>query len=89
VVQREWSTTPSSATIASGSVSVDVVNIGEDPHDLAIRDASGHVVFNTADVAAGAVDSETVGLAPGTYTFFCALSGHESLGMHATVTVAP
>ena len=60
---------------------------GPTPHNFNVRDASGTVLLSTKDLHAGDSTSVSGQLAPGTYTFFCAFPGHESLGMHGTLTV--
>ena len=79
---------PALTTVPSNVV-FNVHSTGPTPHNFNVRDASGKVVLSSHDLRAG--DSETVAgqLAPGTYTFFCAFPGHESLGMHGTLTVTP
>lgn len=79
---------PSELEVAGGSVTVEVTNDGPTPHNLSVRDDGGEVVLATADLSAG--ESETISgkLAPGDYTIFCSLAGHESLGMTGTLTVS-
>lgn len=71
-----------------GSVSLAVTNAGPTVHNIAIRDAAGAVVATTRDLKPG--ESETIAprLAAGTYTLFCSLPGHESLGIKGTLTVS-
>lgn len=71
----------------TGKVVLAVTNAGPTIHDLTIRDSSGKVLGETADLAAGASETLTVDLPAGTYTIFCALPGHESLGIKGTLTV--
>jgi plastocyanin len=88
---REFSITLSRPAVAAGTAIVQLVNAGQDAHDLHVRPAAGG-----ADVLAiGAVDpqvgdtvaSGSATLAAGTYTLYCSLPGHEQAGMHATLTV--
>jgi plastocyanin len=72
----------------SGPVALAVTNAGPTVHDLSIRDAAGTVLGETSDLKAGASETLTVDLPAGTYTIFCSLPGHESLGIKGTLTVS-
>ena len=65
-----------------------VVNEGKTPHNLAIRDSAGKVIAKTKDLNPGQAENLKFSAAAGTYTVFCALAGHESLGMKGTDTVS-
>jgi uncharacterized cupredoxin-like copper-binding protein len=88
VTAREFSLTLSHPSVAAGSVIIELVDLGQDAHDVHIRPAAGG-----ADVAAlptvqpGAHYDQLVTLAPGAYTVYCAMSGHEMRGMTAALTV--
>lgn len=71
----------------TGEVALAVTNAGPTVHDLTIRDSSGKVLGETADLTAGASETLTVDLPAGAYVIFCALPGHESLGIKGTLTV--
>ena len=71
----------------TGEVALAVTNAGPTIHDLTIRDSSGKVLGETADLTAGASETLTVDIPAGRYVIFCALPGHESLGIKGTLTV--
>ncbi|HUQ77896.1 MAG TPA: cupredoxin domain-containing protein [Patescibacteria group bacterium] len=71
----------------TGTVALAVTNAGPTVHDLTIRDSSGKVLGETADLTAGASETLTVDLPAGKYVIFCSLPGHESLGIKGTLTV--
>lgn len=79
---------PSDLTAAGPAISVDVTNDGPTPHNFSVRTASGEVLLATEDLAVGATETLTGTLEPGDYIIFCALAGHESLGMSGTLTVS-
>jgi plastocyanin len=88
VIAKEYSFTLSRAEVPAGNVIVELVNGGEDPHNL-------HLLETAADSEAGAFPNTAPGvhedlelnLRAGTYTLFCSLPGHEAKGMKATLTV--
>jgi plastocyanin len=86
VDEKEYSLTPSYLKLAAGTIEVNVTNFGMDDHDLSIRVGSG-APLKTVAVAAGKTEVFDVTLAAGTYTFYCSLADHETLGMKQTVTV--
>ena len=71
----------------TGEVVLAVTNAGPTVHDLTIRDDSGKILGETADLTAGASETLTVSIPAGKYTIFCSLPGHESLGIKGTLTV--
>jgi plastocyanin len=78
---------PAELEVTGPTVTIAVTNDGPTPHNLTVRDAAGDVIIGTDDLGVG--ESETISgeLEPGDYTIFCALAGHESLGMSGTLTV--
>jgi plastocyanin len=88
VSAKEFSFTLSHPSAAAGPIIVELVNAGQDEHNLHIRPAAGG-----ADVASfpttlpGRHIDEQFNLAPGTYTLYCGIPAHEELGMKATFTV--
>jgi plastocyanin len=86
---REFSVQLSRPAIAAGSVILELVNGGEDPHDLHVRPAAGGADVLTVDRTDpfGGVTDASGTLTAGSYTLYCSLPGHEAAGMHATLTV--
>ena len=78
---------PAEVEISGSTVTISVTNDGPTPHNLTVRDAAGDVVVGTEDLSVGDSETITAELEPGDYIFFCALPGHESLGMSGTLTV--
>ena len=68
-------------------MTISVTNDGPTPHNLTVRDVDGTVLAGTDDLSVGSGEAITAELEPGEYTIFCALAGHESLGMSGTLTV--
>lgn len=71
-------------TLESGStVTFDVVNDGQLPHDLAIQDGPATPVLATGETAS--ITYEPSG--PGQVYLVCTVPGHEAAGMHLTLPV--
>jgi hypothetical protein len=89
VTAREWTLQLSRPSIAAGAVILQLVNRGEDPHDLHARPAGGGADLLTIGQTDGfGTVADTSGTLPaGSYTLYCSLPGHEAAGMHATLTV--
>jgi plastocyanin len=85
---REWSITLSRPTVGAGALILQLVNRGEDAHDLHLRPAaSGPDLLAIASTEPGTVADVSGTLAAGAYTLYCSLPGHEAAGMKATLTV--
>jgi plastocyanin len=85
---REFTLQLSRPSLVAGPVVLELVNRGEDPHDLHVRPAAGGAdVLAIGRTDASGVADATGTLAAGTYTLYCSLPGHEAAGMHATLTV--
>jgi uncharacterized cupredoxin-like copper-binding protein len=71
-----------SATAKAGKVTVESKNDASVPHNIAIKGGpSGPIV------SGGGVSKITATLKSGSYTFYCAVPGHEQAGMKGTLTV--
>lgn len=86
VTVLDFTLDPKDVTV-EGTVSLAVTNDGPTVHNVAIRDGSDAVVGTTTDLKTGESETLTVDLPAGTYTLFCSLPGHESLGITGTLTV--
>lgn len=75
-----------SAETTAGTVAVNFDNPASLSHDVVIEDESGSEVGRT-DLISGSSTSTSVDLQPGTYTYYCSVSGHRGAGMEGTLTV--
>lgn len=73
-------------TVRAGNAIIEVRNSGPTPHQLTVRGPSDTAVGATAVLNPGSRTTLSVMLPPGTYSYFCALPGHASLGMMGTFT---
>jgi uncharacterized cupredoxin-like copper-binding protein len=87
ITERDFKFDTPDVTVKGEAVSLAVTNAGPTVHDLTIRDDAGKVLGETEDLKPGASETLSVQLAAGTYTIFCSLPGHESLGLKGTLTV--
>ena len=69
----------------AGTVTITMANPSALPHNVAIKgngvDVKGEIVNS------GGTSTVSADLAPGTYTFYCSVPGHEQGGMTGTLTV--
>jgi hypothetical protein len=89
VSAREWSLTLSRPLVGAGSVTVELRNVGEDPHNLVVSpdDGSHAQLAEWAETGPGGYLRRTVALPAGRYLLFCSLEGHEAAGMSARLRV--
>ena len=93
----EWGFEPGAITLRQGEeVRIVLVNDGKILHNLKVDDLAVDVTgAGDADgLFVGAEKGEEgtlvfVPQASGSFTFYCAISGHRRLGMEGTLTVAP
>lgn len=86
---QPYSLYPSHNPVAAGHVQFNVYNFGQDDHNFAIFDSSGHLLA-TATVPAGHPDGAvavSAKLPAGSYRLECTLPGHAALGMRASLSV--
>jgi plastocyanin len=76
----------SRASLTAGSAIVEQYNAGSDPHNL-ILEKDGHAAFAYPTLDPGGDQKQTVTLTRGTWTLYCSLLDHRSLGMQASLTV--
>jgi manganese oxidase len=83
VMLSEFAVDLSPATVPSGHVSVDVMNMGAMDHDLTLE--GGPTTGTMAASTNGTLDLGE--LTPGSYTLLCSIAGHQGSGMETTLTV--
>jgi hypothetical protein len=84
----EFSYSLSRPWVRSGPAIVQLVNYGEDEHDLALRRrAPGARTFRLGTTRPGTVRDLELRLAPGRYALWCTLADHRARGMRATLRV--
>jgi hypothetical protein len=91
VVAREFALSLSRTRIRSGPALVELVNFGEDDHDLRLRrlGRGWTRAWRTPKVLPGERYLLETSLRPGRYRLWCSLADHRERGMEATLTVLP
>jgi hypothetical protein len=85
---REFTITLSRRTLPAGQVSIELANMGQDPHDLRVERADAPATgFSFSLARPGTRSSRKLELAPGEWKLYCTLEGHAAMGMSTTVTV--
>jgi hypothetical protein len=87
VVAQEFRYSLSRTKVKAGLVIVELVNRGQDTHDLDIRRIGGTRIIRFPSVQPGQVFDRELRLAPGRYLLWCAIPDHRERGMHAVLRV--
>jgi hypothetical protein len=83
----EFSLVLSRSSIPSGPAIVELVNYGEDDHDLALRRVGGTRTYRIGIVHPGKTAALDSRLRAGRFAVWCTLSDHRARGMRATLRV--
>ena len=88
VTSSEFEFVLSRAKLRQGRAIVELVNLGEDPHDLALRRIATRArTYRTPEVLPGEDRSISMRLYRGRYQLWCTIGDHRARGMRATLTV--
>ncbi len=83
----EWGFSLSRTRVPAGKVVLELVNDGQDEHNLNAAPEEGPLAGAIEDTPAKGVRDLTLEMSRGSYTLFCSLPTHEQKGMKATLTV--
>ena len=83
----EWGLAMSRQSVRAGSLTIQLVNRGEDGHDLRIRRVGGTGSRGVGEVRPGGMAQFRLKVRRGTYRLWCSLPGHRRAGMKATLGV--
>ena len=90
VTATEFRLALSRTSLRAGAAIIQLYNLGEDDHDLALRRiGSGAVTRRIATTGPGMTRDVEVRLRPGSYRLWCTLLDHRARGMRATLAVKP
>jgi plastocyanin len=87
VVAREYSFVLSRLRVKAGPAIVELVNDGQDAHDLRLQRHGALHIAGIGTVPAGGHADLSLRLLPGRYSLWCSLANHRALGMSATLVV--
>jgi hypothetical protein len=87
VSASEFRLTLSRPSIRRGPAIIELVNYGEDDHDLALRRVGGNRTYRIALVHPGKIGELDARLRAGRYAMWCTLADHRARGMRATLLV--
>ena len=88
VTSSEFDFVLSRVKLRQGRAIIQLVNLGEDPHDLALRRiAKGARTYTTKSVRPEGVTNISFRLYPGRYQLWCTIGDHRTRGMRAILTV--
>ena len=87
VVAQEFSYSLSRRKVKAGKVIIELVNRGQDTHDLDLERVGGTHVIRFPNVDPGHYVDKMLTLKPGTYHLWCAIADHSERGMQATLRV--
>ena len=88
VAADEFSLVLSRQRVRPGPALIELVNFGEDSHDLYLRRlARGAKTFRIRAVRPGARAELELVLRPGRYRLWCSVADHHAHGMEATLVV--
>jgi plastocyanin len=74
-------------SVRQGPVLIQLVNYGEDEHDLYVHRIGGTRTFRVRTILPGERATLSIRLLPGRYRLWCAVSDHRARGMRATLRV--
>lgn len=74
-------------SVRQGPALIELVNYGEDEHDLMVQRVGGTKRWRVAKILPGERATLSLRLRPGRYRLWCAVADHRSRGMRATLRV--
>jgi hypothetical protein len=74
-------------SVRQGVALIELVNYGDDEHDLMLRRVGGTKTWTVRKLLPGSRATLSVRLRPGTYRLWCAVADHSGRGMRATLRV--
>jgi plastocyanin len=89
VVAMEFYYNLSRHSVSAGPAIVQLVDFGQDPHDLRMERIGGTRVYGTPIIQPGTLYNLKLDLLPGTYELWCSVANHRALGMEAKLVVTP
>jgi hypothetical protein len=76
-------------SVRQGPALIELVNFGEDEHDLMIKRVGGTRSWRLAKILPSERSTLSIRLRPGVYRLWCEVGDHRVRGMRATLRVRP
>ena len=89
VVAVEFHYRLSRVRIPAGPARIELVNFGQDEHDLRLQRVGGTAVYQLPKTLPGERRILTLRLKPGLYRLSCSMADHADRGMRANLRVVP
>jgi hypothetical protein len=89
VTASEFQYVLSRPNVGTGNVTIELDNVGEDPHNLNLQLNGSGPVHSIPDVDPDSRLTRTFPLTAGSWRMWCSLLDHDALGMNATLVVDP
>jgi len=89
VSAREYSYSLSRQSVRAGKAVIQLVNYGQDPHDLRVQRVGARHIAGTPIVQAGDRYDLVTKLAAGRYLLWCSVADDRARGMRALLVVRP
>lgn len=86
-VADEFHYSLSRSRVPAGRVTIELVNFGEDPHNLKLKRVGGTRVHTVGETLPGARTTKTFRLRHGRFKYWCSVADHKALGMKGTLRV--
>ena len=87
VTAKEFYFVLSRTHVKAGPAIIELVNYGEDPHDLMIQRVGAKHIAGIPEVQPDDFVDLNINLVPGTYNLWCSIANHRQLGMQAKIVV--
>ena len=87
IVARDFSYSLSRVQLRSGTAVVELMNLGQDAHDLRLQRVGARHIAGTPVVSSGDRAELSLRLLPGRYRIWCSIADHRARGMAATLVV--
>jgi plastocyanin len=87
IVAHDFSYSLSRVQLRSGTAVVELMNLGQDGHDLRLQRVGARHIAGTPVVSSGDRAELSLRLVPGRYRIWCSVADHRARGMTANLIV--
>lgn len=87
VSMTDFALDPADPTVEAGTVTIEATNDGQAPHTIEVEGPGGEAVLEPTLDPGQSGELEVDLSEPGSYTWYCPVGNHQSLGMEGEITV--